>query len=69
VVVDPNSPDTAVEIKELLAAAGTLGKQIKTFNVSNDGEIAPPLQRWPAAGSAAHGDSSPIYLPQRQKVY
>ena len=68
VVVDPNSPDTAVEIKELSAAAGTLGKQIKTFNVSNDGEISAAFAAMAGQRvSAAMVTSSPIYLPQRQK--
>jgi ABC-type uncharacterized transport system substrate-binding protein len=68
VVVDPNSPDTAVEIKELLAAAGTLGKQIKTFNVSNDGEISAAFAAMAEQRvAAAMVTSSPIYLPQRQK--
>jgi putative ABC transport system substrate-binding protein len=68
VVVDPNSPDTAVEIKELSAAAGTLGKQIKTFNVSNDGEIGAAFATMAGQRvSAAMVTSSPIYLPQRQK--
>ncbi len=68
VVVDPNSPDTAVEIKELSAAGGTLGKEIKTFNVSNDGEISAAFAAMAGQRvSAAMVTSSPIYLPQRQK--
>jgi putative ABC transport system substrate-binding protein len=68
VVVDPNSPDTAVEIKELLAAASTLGKQIKTFNVSHEGEISAAFAAMAKQRvAAAMVTSSPIYLPQRQK--
>ena len=68
VVVDPNSPDTAVEIKELATAAGTLGKQIKTFNVSNEGEISAAFAAMAGQRvAAAMVTSSPIYLPQRQK--
>jgi putative ABC transport system substrate-binding protein len=68
VVVDPNSPDTAVEIKELLAAASTLGKQIRTFNVSNEGEISAAFAAMAEQRvAAAMVTSSPIYLPRRQK--
>jgi putative tryptophan/tyrosine transport system substrate-binding protein len=68
VVVDPNSPDTAVEIKELLAAASTLGKRIKTFNVSNEGEISAAFAAMAEQRvAAAMVTSSPIYLPRRQK--
>jgi putative tryptophan/tyrosine transport system substrate-binding protein len=68
VVVDPNSPDTAVEIKELSAAASTLGKQIKTFNVSNEGEISAAFAAMAEQRvAAAMVTSSPVYLPQRQK--
>ena len=68
VVVDPNSPDTAVEIRELSAAAGTLGKQIKTFNVSNESEISAAFAAMAEQRvAAAMVTSSPIYLPQRQK--
>jgi hypothetical protein len=57
VVVDPNSPDTALEISELSAAASTLGKQIKTFNVSNEGEISAAFAAiGRAAGCGRHGD-------------
>ena len=68
VVVDPNSPDTAVEIRELSAAASTLGKQIKTFNVSNESEISAAFAAMAEQRvAAAMVTSSPIYLPQRQK--
>ncbi len=68
VVVDPNSPDTAVEIKELSAAASTLGKQIKTFNVSHEGEISAAFAAMAEQRvAAALVTSSPIYLPQRKK--
>lgn len=68
VVVDPNSPDTAVEIKELAAAASMLGKQIKTFNVSHEGEISAAFAAMAKQRvAAAMVTSSPIYLPQRQK--
>jgi putative tryptophan/tyrosine transport system substrate-binding protein len=68
VVVDPNSPDTAVEIKELLAAASTLGKRIKTFNVSNEGEISAAFAAMAEQRvAAAMVTSSPIYLPRQQK--
>ena len=68
VVVDPNSPDTSLQIKELSAAVSTLGKQIKTFNVSNEGEISAAFA---AMGeqriAAAMVTSSPLYLPLQQQ--
>jgi putative ABC transport system substrate-binding protein len=67
-VVDPNSPDTTVQIKELSAAASTLGRQIKTFDVSNEGEISGAFAAMAEQRiAAAMVTSSPIYLPQRQE--
>ena len=68
VVVDPNSPDTSQQIRELLAAATALGRKIKVFNASNEGEIDAAFagiveQRIGAVLIA----SAPFFLPQRQK--
>ena len=69
IVIDPHSPDTGTQMKELIAAASTLGLQTKTFNVSGgENEIE--------AAFAAMADqqiravvvtSSPAYLPQSQR--
>jgi putative tryptophan/tyrosine transport system substrate-binding protein len=68
VIVDPNSPDTSLQIKELPAAASALGQQIKIFNAGSEGEIdtafAAIVEQWIGAILVA---SSPFFLPQRQK--
>lgn len=38
-IVDPNSPDTKLQMRELPAAAGALDRQIKIFNVDSEKEI------------------------------
>jgi putative ABC transport system substrate-binding protein len=68
VIVDPNSPDTDLQIKELPLAASALGRQIKILAARTESEID--------AAFAAIADqqigavlvaSSPSYLPQRYK--
>ncbi len=39
VTVDPNSPATPLQLKELTAAARTLEQQIKIFNAGSESEI------------------------------
>ena len=68
VIVDPNSPDTGGQMRELASAASALGRQIRILNASSEGEIeaafaAVAEQRIEAVVVA----SSPFYLPQRQK--
>jgi putative ABC transport system substrate-binding protein len=68
VIVDPNSPDTSLQMRELLAAASALGRQIKIFNVSSENEAdaafaAIAEQRI----GAVLVTSAPSYLPLRQK--
>jgi putative ABC transport system substrate-binding protein len=68
VIVDANSPDTSLQMKELPAAASALGQQIKIFNASNEAGIdtafAAIVEQRIGAVLVA---SSPFFLPQRQK--
>jgi putative ABC transport system substrate-binding protein len=69
VIVDPNSPDTGLQMKELPAAASALGLQIKIVDASSEGEIDAAfaaLRQYPVG--AVLLTSSPFYLPQRQKI-
>jgi putative tryptophan/tyrosine transport system substrate-binding protein len=69
IIIDPHSPDTGTQVKELVAAASVLGLQTKIFTVSGgENEID--------AAFAAMADqqiravivtSSPTYLPQSQR--
>ena len=68
VIVDPNSPDTNLQMTELPAAAIALGRQIKIFDAGRESEIdaafaAIAEQRIGAILVA----SSPFFLPHRQK--
>jgi putative ABC transport system substrate-binding protein len=63
-IVDPNSPDTKLQMRELPAAASALDRQIKIFNVDNEKQIEVVFadiaeQRIGAVLVA----SSPSYLP------
>jgi putative tryptophan/tyrosine transport system substrate-binding protein len=63
-IVDPNSPDTKLQMRELPAAASALDRQIKIFNVDSEKEIEVVFadiaeQRIGAVLVA----SSPSYLP------
>lgn len=68
VTVDPNSPDTPLQLKELTAAARTLGQQIKIFNAGSESEIDAAFA---AIAEQRIGaivvTSAPSYLPLRQK--
>jgi putative tryptophan/tyrosine transport system substrate-binding protein len=68
VIVDPNSPDTGLQMKELPAAARALGREVKIFDASSEGEIDAAFaaiveQRI----GAVVVTSAPFYLPHRQK--
>jgi putative ABC transport system substrate-binding protein len=67
-IVDPNSPDTKLQMEELPAAASALGRQIKIFNAGSDGEINAAFA---AVAEQKIGavlvTSSPFYLPRREK--
>jgi putative tryptophan/tyrosine transport system substrate-binding protein len=67
VIVNPNSPDTKLQMRELPAAAGALDRQIKIFNVGSEKEIEAAFaaiveQRI----GAVVVTSSPTYLPWRE---
>ena len=67
-IVDPNSPDTKLQMEELPAAASALNRQIKIFNASTDSEIDAAFA---AVAEQKIGavlvTSSPFYLPRREK--
>ena len=67
-IVDPNSPDTKLQMEELPAAASALDRQIKIFNASTDSEIDAAFA---AVAEQKIGavlvTSSPFYLPRRDK--
>jgi putative ABC transport system substrate-binding protein len=68
-IVDPSSPETDQQIKELTAAATRLNQQLKILNATNDAEIAAAF----AAMAEQHVGacivtSSPLYLPLRQMI-
>jgi putative ABC transport system substrate-binding protein len=67
-IVDPNSPDTKLQMRELPAAASALDRRIKIFNVGSEKEIEVVFadiaeQRIGAVLVA----SSPSYLPWREQ--
>ena len=67
-IVDPNSPDTKLQMEELPAAASALGRQVKIFNAGSDSEIDAAFA---AVAEQKIGavlvTSSPFYLPRREK--
>jgi putative ABC transport system substrate-binding protein len=69
VIVDPNSPDTGAQIKELIAAADSLGLQTQTFAVggSQSGIDAAFAAMAEQQIRATVVTSSPAYLPLSQK--
>jgi putative tryptophan/tyrosine transport system substrate-binding protein len=68
VIVDPNSPDTVQQMKNLSAAAGALGQQLRAMNVSGENDIEPAFAAMAEQRiAAAVVTSSPTYLPHRQK--
>ena len=67
-IVDPDSPDTKLQMAELPAAASGLGRQIKIFNAGTDDAIDAAFA---AVAEQKIGavlvTSSPFYLPRRDK--
>jgi ABC-type uncharacterized transport system substrate-binding protein len=69
VMVDPNSPDTTLQLRDLPVAARSLGQRIEILKAGNDSEIDAALatmvgQRMEAMLVA----SSPYYLPRLKKI-
>ena len=68
IIADPNSPDTVEQMKSLSTAASSLGRRLKTMNVSGENDIEPAFAAMAEQRvTAAVVTSSPAYLPQRQK--
>ena len=68
IIADPNSPDTVEQMKSLSTAASSLGRRLKTMNVSGESDIEPAFAAMAEQRvAAAVVTSSPAYLPQRQK--
>jgi len=68
-IVDPTSPETVRQVNDLSAAASGINQQIKILNASTEGEIDTVFAaRAEQRVSAAVLTSSPLYLPQRQKI-
>ena len=68
IIADPNSPDTVEQMKSLSTAASSLGRRLKTMNVSGENDIEPAFAAMAEQRvAAAVVTSSPVYLPQRQK--
>jgi putative tryptophan/tyrosine transport system substrate-binding protein len=68
VIVDPDSPDTSQQMKELPAAASVLGRQLKIVSASsgNDIDTAFATMADQKVGAVVVA-SSPIYFAQREK--
>jgi ABC-type uncharacterized transport system substrate-binding protein len=69
VIVDPNSPDTELQLQELPKAARSIGRRIEILRANTDSDIAAAFaavveQRMDALLLA----SSPSYLPRRQQI-
>ena len=68
IIADPNSPDTVEQMNNLSTAASSLGRRLKTMNVSGESDIEPAFAAMAEQRvAAAVVTSSPVYLPQRQK--
>ena len=68
IIADPNSPDTVEQMNNLSTAASSLGRRLKTMNVSGESDIEPAFAAMAKQRvAAAVVTSSPVYLPQRQK--
>lgn len=69
VIVDPNSPETARQVKDLSAAAGELNQRISILNAGSEVEMesafAAMAEQHVKAGVLT---SSPLYLPQRRTI-
>ena len=69
VIVDPNSPETARQIKDLSAAAGELNQRIRILNAGSEGEMESAFSAMAEQHvKAAVLTSSPLYLPQRKTI-
>jgi putative tryptophan/tyrosine transport system substrate-binding protein len=69
VIVDPNSPETARQVKDLSAAAGELNQRISILNAGSEVELESVFAVMAEQHvKAAVLTSSPLYLPQRQKI-
>jgi len=69
VIVDPNSPDTELQLHELAEAARSLSQRIELLRAGSDGEIAAAFaavaqQRM----QALLVTSSPYYLPRQRQI-
>ena len=68
VIVDPDSPDTIQQMKDLPAAARALGRQLKIISVGSGSDIDAAFATMAEQGVGAFVvTSSPIYFPQRDK--
>jgi len=68
VIVDPSSPDTDLQMKELPASASALGCQIKTLAASSDSEIDAAFAAVAAQRiGAVLVTSSPLYFQRRER--
>jgi putative tryptophan/tyrosine transport system substrate-binding protein len=69
VLVDPNSPDTEIQLRDLPVAAQSLGQQIRFLRAGNEGDIdaafATLIKQKIGALVVA---SSPSYLPLREQI-
>jgi putative ABC transport system substrate-binding protein len=69
VLVDPNSPDTEIQLRDLPVAAQSLGQQIRFLRAGNEGDIdaafATLIKQKMGALVVA---SSPFYLPRREQI-
>ncbi len=69
VIVDPSSPDTAQQMKDLLAAASGLGRQLKIVNAGSGKDIDAAFATLADQKvGAAVVTSAPIYFAQREKL-
>ena len=68
VIIDPNSPDTKLQMRELPAAATALDRRIKIFNVDSEKEIEVVFADIAEQQiGAVLVTSSPPYLPWREQ--
>jgi putative ABC transport system substrate-binding protein len=69
VMVDPNSPDTEIQLRDLPEAARSVGQRIEMLQAGSDSEIdqafAAVAERHIGALLVA---SSPYYLPRREQI-
>src|SRR5262249_47139580 len=69
VIVDPNSPDTERQLRELPVAASAIGQRIIILKAGSETALAGSFEAARAQGiEALLVASSPLYLPLRQKI-